>query len=242
MRQVKVLVEGQDRGFIELTATSVEHHISVVFEEGGGQKSTLQFGTLYMGERREYPAFIVNNGPGPADFNFTFKQGMQNLDEKYEDQDENYISPHEHGKELTDRVLTAEPLSGSISPYSQFPVKFICRTKKYEKESGFSDHAKKPESRQGSAGAPSAKDYNVDPIEEAAVAVINFGVDHDPIMVQMMYRACYPDIKINRQIFQFGECNTHERKDFNLTIKNKNEDLPLDFNFSKVAHFHAVPA
>jgi hypothetical protein len=27
-----------------------------------------------------------------------------------------------------------------------------------------------------------------------------------------------------------------------MTIKNKNEDLPLDFNFTKVAHFHAVPA
>jgi hypothetical protein len=27
-----------------------------------------------------------------------------------------------------------------------------------------------------------------------------------------------------------------------MTIKNKNEDLPLDFNFTKAAHFHAVPA
>lgn len=27
-----------------------------------------------------------------------------------------------------------------------------------------------------------------------------------------------------------------------MTIKNKNEDLPLDFNFSKIAHFHATPA
>ena len=46
-----------------VTATSVEQHLSIVFEEGGGQKSSLNFGTLYMGERREYPAFLVNNGP-----------------------------------------------------------------------------------------------------------------------------------------------------------------------------------
>lgn len=28
---------------------------------------------------------------------------------------------------------------------------------------------------------------------------------------------------------------TNLRKDFTLTIKNKNEDLPIDFNFSKIS-------
>ena len=73
MKLIQVHVEGQDRvRNIEVTATSVEHHLSIVFEEGGGQKSSLNFGTLYMGERREYPAFLVNNGPKPAQFNFKF--------------------------------------------------------------------------------------------------------------------------------------------------------------------------
>lgn len=58
----------------------------------------------------------------------------------------------------------------------------------------------------------------------------------------MMARACYPEIKISRQTIQFGECPAKERRDYNLTIKNKNEDLSLDFNFTKIAHFHAVPA
>lgn len=67
MKLIEVHVEQQDKPrYIEITATSVEHHLSVVFEEGGGQKSALNFGTLYMGEQREYPAFIVNNGPKPA--------------------------------------------------------------------------------------------------------------------------------------------------------------------------------
>lgn len=58
----------------------------------------------------------------------------------------------------------------------------------------------------------------------------------------MMARACYPDIKISRQQISFGECPVNERRDYNLTIKNKNEDLPIEFNFTKAAHFHAVPA
>ncbi len=57
-----------------------------------------------------------------------------------------------------------------------------------------------------------------------------------------MSRACYPDIKISRQNISLGECPQNERRDYNLTIKNKNEDLAVDFNFTKVAHFHAVPA
>ncbi len=87
-------MEGQERvRNIEITATSVEHHLSIVFEEGGGQKSSLNFGTLYMGERREYPAFLVNNGPKPVNFNLDFYQGMRNLDDNEHVKDESFISP-----------------------------------------------------------------------------------------------------------------------------------------------------
>jgi len=58
----------------------------------------------------------------------------------------------------------------------------------------------------------------------------------------MMARACYPDVKISKQQLQFGECATNERKDYSLTVTNKNEDLPLDFNFRKVASFKALPS
>jgi hypothetical protein len=209
MKQIKVMVDGQDRErSIEITATSVEHHLSIVFEEGGGQRSALNFGTLYMGERREYPAFIVNNGPSPASFELKFVPGLKDMNENYQGEDDNFVSPNEAGKELTERVLTAEPLTGTVAAYAQMPVKFICRTKKHEKESGFSDHTKKPESRQGSAShnAPDAKQYSVPPKEEAALAIIRFSdgsddIKHDDIKVQMMYRACYPEVKINRQIF-----------------------------------------
>jgi len=40
-------------------------------------------------------------------------------------------------------VLTAEPLSGTVGPYAQVPVTFICRTKKHEKKGGFTDSVPK---------------------------------------------------------------------------------------------------
>ena len=93
-RLISVHVDGQDKTRnIEVTATSVEQHLSIVFEEGGGQKSSLNFGTLYMGERREYPAFLVNNGPTPAKFDLKFLNGLKNLDEDYPETSESFISP-----------------------------------------------------------------------------------------------------------------------------------------------------
>lgn len=78
-----------------------------------------------MGERREYPAFLVNNGPKPVPYNFKFLPGLRNLDDeegeatkKMNSKDDTLISPAAAGKEQTDRVLTTEPLLGTVAPYS----------------------------------------------------------------------------------------------------------------------------
>lgn len=82
-KRVKVNVQGQKTAKImEVQATCIEQTLSIVFNEGGGIKSSLNFGTVYMGERREYPAFLVNNGPQPAHFKFKFLQGLRNLDDE----------------------------------------------------------------------------------------------------------------------------------------------------------------
>lgn len=97
-------------------------------------------------------------------------------------------------------------------------------------------------------GNMSKSRFSVRPQDYASLAIIKFdedskfGIHHNDLKVQMMARACYPDIKINRQTFQFGECPSNERRDMVLSIRNKSEDLALDFNFTKVAHFRAIPA
>lgn len=90
--------------------------------------------------------------------------------------------------------------------------------------------------------------YAVKPQDYASLAIVRFdedqkiGVQHSDLKIQMMARAQYPEIKINRQTFDFGECFCNERRDMVLQIRNKSEDLPLDFNFTKVAQFRATPA
>ena len=201
-RNLIVVIDGNEESkqLIEVTATCVQQQLSIVFDEGGGQKSSLNFGTLYMGERREYPAFLVNNGPQPVPFKFSFLQGLRNLDENYEDEKNTFTSPAEVGKELTDRVLTTEPLSGIVGPYQQIPISFICRTKKYDKKGGFSDSVDqdptntsqppgsavsgtRSQNTQGSginkSGLTVDKSrYAVKPQDYASLAIIRFDEDH----------------------------------------------------------------
>lgn len=138
-------------------------------------------------------------------------------------------------------MLTAEPLSGSVAPYSQVPVTFICRTKKYDKNRGFDDNEMKKSLKGDRTGGMDER-FLVKPEDYATMAVVNFkNLKHEDLKVQMMARACYPDIKVSKKQLQFGECASYERKDYALSITNRNEDLPVDFNFSKAASFKAVP-
>ena len=50
-----------------------------------------------------------------------------------------------------------------------------------------------------------------------------------------MAKACYPEVKLSRYNFNFGNCPTNDSKNYTLTLKNRNDDLPLDFNFTKIA-------
>jgi hypothetical protein len=106
---------------------------------------------------------------------------------------------------LTERVLTAEPLAGTVGPYSQVPVTFICRTKKHEKKEGFTDNVKrsKPSSSQDgravSAATALEEKYLVKPEDYATLAIVSVqNINHEDLKVQMMARACYPQIKISK--------------------------------------------
>jgi hypothetical protein len=125
----------KDLGFIEIIATSVVQQMSIVFEEGGGPHTDINFGLLYHGQKKECCAFLVNNGPKEMFFKFNFHPDKSRKDFNDNFDDENSVStPEEAGFEMTQRVLSTQPISGTIKPYSQIPIKFLCNTKKKRKK------------------------------------------------------------------------------------------------------------
>jgi hypothetical protein len=82
---------------------------------------------------------------------------------------------------MTERVLTAFPLSGQVGPYEQIPIQFICRTKKHDRVSGFGDLTGDMGKPGSDSSAHPAKDlaktakYQIPPEDYATLAVMSFG-------------------------------------------------------------------
>ena len=57
----------------------------------------------------------------------------------------------------------------------------------------------------------------------------------------MEVKAINPNITIDKTSLNFWECNIKEKKVISITITNKNDELPIDFCFSKFPHFNVVP-
>ena len=58
----------------------------------------------------------------------------------------------------------------------------------------------------------------------------------------MEVKALCPDITIDKTSLNFWECNLKEKKVIQIVITNKNDDLPIDFNFGKIPHFTVEPS
>lgn len=246
----------KDLGYIEIIATSVVQQMSIVFEEGGGPQTDINFGLLYHGQRKECSAFLVNNGPREMSYKFFFHPNKSRKDFNNNYDDDDFAStPEEAGLEMTQRILSAEPVMGFVKPYSQIPIKFLCNTKIKEKQKGWKvtlcpeydinnkdkpknlrDQLNKTEHFQSLAAVK---------FEEAFVNKISAKDTEEDfcktISVYMEVKAIFPDITLDKTSLNFWECNLKEKKVITITITNKNEELPIDFSFNKIPHFTVEP-
>jgi len=117
-KSISVTIGGEQREPISLNAVIVRQVLSVVFENGAGQASEINFGSLFFGESRECNAVLVNNGPKALPFNITFtNESMKDRDgDDYEDK---FKPPMKLGIEMIEREMSAAPLSGTVEAYSE---------------------------------------------------------------------------------------------------------------------------
>ena len=246
----------KDLGYIEIIATSVVQQMSIVFEEGGGPQTDINFGLLYHGQRKECSAFLVNNGPKEMSYKFFFHPNKSRKDFNGNYDDDDFAStPEEAGLEMTQRILSADPVQGFVKPYSQIPIKFLCNTKIKVQEKGWRvtlcpeydinnkdkpknlrDQLNKTEHFQSLAAVKFEEAF----VNKAAAK----DIEEDfckTISVYMEVKALFPDITIDKTSLNFWECNLKDKKVIAITITNKNEELPIDFSFSKIPHFTVEP-
>ena len=242
-------------GYIEVIATSVVQQMSVVFEEGGGPQTDINFGLLYHGQKKECSAFLVNNGPKEMNFKFFFHPNKSRKDFNDNFEDDFASTPEEAGIEMTQRILSAEPIQGTVEAYNQIPIKFLCSTKIPKKEKGWRVTLS-PDYDLNNREGPSNLREKLNKMEHyeslAAIkfeeAYVNKLAEKDTeeefcktISVYMEVKAIDPNITIDKTSLNFWECNIKEKKVIQITITNRNEELPIDFSFGKIPHFSVVP-
>lgn len=57
---------------------------------------------------------------------------------------------------------------------------------------------------------------------------------NDPIIIFFNARGICPQLKISQSTLDFKECPMNSRRDIQLKIENKNEEISLDYCFEKV--------
>ena len=259
--KIEVFLKNQESkkslGFIEVIASSVVQQMSVVFQEGGGPHTDINFGLLYYGQKKECNAFLVNNGPKEMSFKFNFypNKSRKDFNEYFEDED--FAStPEETGLEITQRVLSAQPETGVIKPYSQIPIKFLCNTKLKLKEKGWRVTLSPEYDVVNKNNTNNLRDKLAIPENFQSLAAIKFEEENinilsikeksedfcKPVSVFMQVKAINPDITIDKTELNFSECFVKEKKLIKLLITNKNSELPVDFNFNKITNFKIEPS
>ena len=240
-------------GIIELSGTSIIQQVSVVFEQGGGPTTEINFGSIYFGLKKVCNAFLVNNGPREVEYNFLFYQGKK-ISEKDINKDDLIMTPLEEGKQMTERILSANPVSGSILPFSQIPIKFSCQTRLQENIKGWRKGIAEVKDKLGESSGITQDAQSEVYISTALIRFKeNIALDDpnytdnensicDAVSVFMSAEAIKPNIILDKTEMNFWDCKVYEEKHIKLQLKNKNTDIPVDFSFTKAHSFTVKPA
>ena len=239
---VDVEVAGQPAKHIDISANCVEQQVALVASSlAKGETDTkslsitanLDFQTLYYGQKKEIQAFLVNVGPFPVRFYAKFTQGSEE-----NDAETSFMTPIELANQSIRRIITARPISGQIQPFSQLPISFTCAPVQPELTTGFSHSVTSdPKSRNFSQTSPSDSfsDYFY-------TALFDFEGLDQRLSVQIQARAVLPSLKLSENTLHFYDCPVNQQRDAQITLENRSDDLPLDYQFEQIAHFGLSPA
>jgi hypothetical protein len=84
---------------LDMSANVVRQQLEIVSPEGAGRTDLLQFGTVFVGERRTQHVLLVNDGPEPTQFSLAV--------------------PKQDGIEYDEPVWSVTPARGTLAPLEQ---------------------------------------------------------------------------------------------------------------------------
>lgn len=234
-------VTKKNYGTIEVTGCAIKQQLSIVFSQGGGPSTELNFGHLYYGQVKSYNGFLVNNGPKDIEFTCLFYPKSRPNDLKKE-QDDLTVTPKEVGLEMTERVLSTHPINGIVKAYSQIPLTFFCKTKVQILEKSWRNNQIMINLELKKSIHAPEKDVIKQTNYISTLLVRfeelnkqdNYNIDEkicEPITTFLQATAFYPNLVVDKNEINFWDVPANDYKKVDLLIFNNNEYIQIDFEF-----------
>ena len=201
-------------------------------------ETEIKFGKLYRGQGKECSAYLVNNGPKEVNFKFFFHPNLQSkviycLFQDVNLDDSDFVcTPQEAGMQMTQRILSASPLTGSIKPYTQIPMTFMCKTKLPKTEKGWRNNILEEFEQITGKKKEMTTKMKLDSLKSKtyiSTAAIKFN-DGDKlsknericnaISIFMAVTGVLPHISLDKTMVNFWECKLKEKKYVDIKINN----------------------
>lgn len=64
----------------------------------------------------------------------------------------------------------------------------------------------------------------------------------EPIIMQLRANAICPQVKVENDLFKFGDCPVREKRELSFLLENRNPVSKVDISFQKIPNFYLVPS
>ena len=222
---------------IDIHATSVEYS-KFFIDEQGNQQTIFDFGNMYVGQFSEIQGYLVNNSPKKLKFRTNFRLGFKISPEEF-----TFVqSPSELGHEQTERIMHCEPAAGEVASFSQIPIRFICKSKITYKEQIYTkNYAITPQGEEVNYQQSQKMENEFKPDSTHEYSVLFDFFEEEPIILQLKGNTNCPLIKVEKTIFQFGDCASHECRHIGFKVTNINPTNKVELVFPKIPNFSIEP-
>lgn len=111
-----------------------------------------------------------------------------------------------------------EPENASIEPFQELEIKFYCRTKVSYRDRVFTtSYSLTPNDQEGAINhKKNSNEFKPENIYQYSIMVSSQG--DDPIILQLKANAVCPQIKLENDLFKFGDCSVREKQELTFNL------------------------
>lgn len=216
------IIGGLANEVLDINVQSVEQKLNLL-AKSGGILDNIDFGNMIYGQKSSSRAILANSGPRPLTFVVTYPE-----DDEKPMNDMMLNGSENEGDESSylEKKMAMSPVEGIVPPFSELPVMLKFEPQLFVPKNGF------------------AKQFNSDTFEVKLISrkvIIEAIETGQKLNLSMSGNVVLPDVELNQDFFDFGDCPVNDRRDIRFTVTNKSV-VKVEYSFEHNPHFKFTPS